>query len=50
MPGYFVVSLEDNGVEAGVVARDVATGQMKKIVGQRVLLAAGGAGSAAIVP
>jgi GMC oxidoreductase len=49
MPGYFVVSLEDNGAEAGVVARDVTTGQMKKIVGQRVLLAAGALGSAAIV-
>jgi choline dehydrogenase-like flavoprotein len=49
MPGYFVVSLEDNQSEARVLACNLATGQMKKIVGQRVLLAAGALGSAAIV-
>lgn len=49
MPGYFVVSLEDDGAAARVVARDVATGRIQKIIGQRVLLAAGTLGSAAIV-
>jgi len=49
MPGYFVVSLEEDRAEARVVARHIATGQIKRISGKRVLLAAGTLGSAAIV-